>query len=156
MKLAQVSLRGLFLLVALVAIGLGWWRAIAAQAPINLSADDLKFRLDPHKPFTADLLPRRVQRLEGCRVRISGYMDGGSFRKKAMPNFVLATDLFMTYGPLPPDVVVAVELQPETTAAFTTRAVSVTGTFRIRELRGYNDDLALIYWLEDAVVEGAP
>ena len=54
------------------------------------------------------------------------------------------------------DVVVAVELQPETTATFTTRPVSVTGTFRIREFRGYNDELALIYWLEDAVVEGAP
>jgi hypothetical protein len=152
MKLQQFSLRGLFLLLGLVGVGLGWWRATLPQEPIDLTADDLKVTLDPQKPFSVDLLPRRLRNLEGYRVSIEGFVSPG-FQKR-FTEFLLNTEPpLMTYGGLPtPDSVVAVRLHGDRSESYTARAVVVTGVLRFEEYRA-DKDLFLFYRLDDASLE---
>lgn len=152
MKLSQCSLRGLFLLLGLVGVGLGWWRATRPQEPIDLSADDLKVPLDPQQPFTADLLPPRLRNLEGYWVRIHGFVTPGF--QNQFTEFVLSTDPPpMTYGGFPPpDRVVAVQLRSDSPGAYTVRPVVVTGVLRFEEYR-IDKELLLFYRLNDAAME---
>lgn len=155
LRLKQFNLRGLFLFLALVGVGLGWWRATLPREPIDLSADDLKVPLDPQQPFTVDLLPPRLRDLQGYRVRIGGFVTPGFARQ--FTQFLLNTEPPpMTYGGLPrPDTVVAVQLQPDLSAAYTGRPVVVTGVLRFEEYRA-DKQLVLFYRLDDASLELAP
>ena len=155
MKLQQFSLRGLFLLLGLAGAGLGWWRVTLPREPIDLSADDLKVTLNPQKPFTVDLLPRRVRNLAGYRGRIEGFIYGGSVFGKEFTEFILSTEPpLMTYGSVnQPDSVVAVRLQSDSSASYTTRPVIVTGVLRFEECRAYDKELVLFYRLDDASLE---
>jgi hypothetical protein len=152
MKLSQFSLCGLFLLLGLVGVGLGWWPATLPQEPIDLSADDLNVPLDPQQPFTAELLPPRLRNLEGYRVRIVGFVTPGF--GKQFTQFLLNTEPpLMTYGGFPPpDTVVAVQLQPDRSASYTPRPVVVTGVLRFEEYRA-DKELVLFYRLNEASLE---
>ena len=56
----------------------------------------------------------------------------------------------MTYGGIPsPDSIIAVQLESDGSAAYTTRPVAVTGVLHFEEYRADND-LVLFYRLNDA------
>jgi hypothetical protein len=126
----------------------------AAQAPREITFDDIKLEMQKGDPFTRDLLPKRVTALEREPVRIRGYILP-SFQQSGLTQFVLVRDnQECCFGPGAAlhDCIV-VRMRPGRTADFSIRPVAVAGTFRIDELRGPDGKHLAIYALDGDAVQ---
>ena len=107
-----------------------------AAEPLDKTFDDIKFDIQPGDPFTRDMLPPEVEKLDGKRIRIRGWILPTA-QTRGLKQFVLVRDnMECCFGPGAAlyDCIL-VEMQPGKTAEFEVYSVAVTGEFAIRELK---------------------
>jgi hypothetical protein len=146
------SLIGLLLLTPLAASAAD---AGKSAGPVKeVTFDDIKLELQKGDPFTPDALTEKVKALDGKNIRIRGYILP-SFQQNGIKQFILVRDnMECCFGPgaLLHDCIV-VEMVPPATTSFSTRPVSVEGTFTIRELKGPDGNHLAIYHLDGTQVK---
>lgn len=108
----------------------------------EISFDDLKFDILPDAPYEASMLTDEIRALDGKVVKLRGFiLPSTLFRETNIAEFVLVRDnQECCFGPGAAlfDCVV-VNLVGDTRTDFTTRPVTVTGTFKLKEYK-YPDD----------------
>jgi hypothetical protein len=115
----------------------------------EISFDTIKFDIDKGQSFERSMLTPEIEKLEGARIRIRGYMLP-SFQQSGIKQFVLVRDnMECCFGPGAAlfDCVI-VEMTGEATCEFSVRPIAVEGTFTIREFRGPDDMHLAIYHLD--------
>lgn len=115
----------------------------------DVGFDDIKLDLKKDQPFATDLLTPKVTELDGARIRIRGYMLP-SFQQKGITRFVLVRDnMECCFGPGAAlhDCII-VDMVGGASAAFSTRPMTVEGTFKIHEYKGPNGKHLAIYHLD--------
>ncbi len=113
-----------------------------ARAKGEISFDDLKFDIEKDGKFERSMLTDAIESLDGKKVKLRGFiLPSTLFRETNINEFVLVRDnQECCFGPGAAlfDCVV-VNLVDGVTTDYTTRAVTVTGTFKIKEYK-YPDD----------------
>lgn len=114
----------------------------SARAKGEITFDDLKFDIEPDAPFDASMLTDPIRELDGKNVKLRGYiLPSTLFRETDIEEFVLVRDnQECCFGPGAAlyDCVV-VNLVGGAKTNFTTRPVTVTGKFVLKEYK-YPDD----------------
>jgi hypothetical protein len=114
----------------------------SAKAKGEITFDDLKFDMEIDGQYDASLLTDEIRALDGKVVKIRGYiLPSTLFRETNIDEFVLVRDnQECCFGPGAAlfDCVV-VNLINGVKTDFTTRPVTVTGTFHLKEYK-YPDD----------------
>lgn len=112
------------------------------KAKGEISFDDLKFDILPDAPYDGSMLTDEIRALDGKVVKLRGFiLPSTLFRETNIAEFVLVRDnQECCFGPGAAlfDCVV-VNLVGDTRTDFTTRPVTVTGTFKLKEYK-YPDD----------------
>lgn len=113
-----------------------------ARAKGEITFDDLKFDIEPDAPYDASMLTDSIRELDGKNVKLRGYiLPSTLFRETDIEEFVLVRDnQECCFGPGAAlyDCVV-VNLVGGAKTNFTTRPVTVTGKFVLKEYK-YPDD----------------
>jgi hypothetical protein len=113
-----------------------------AKAKGEISFDDLKFDIKPDAPYDSSMLTDEIRALDGKEVKLRGYiLPSTLFRETNIDEFVLVRDnQECCFGPGAAlfDCVV-VNLVGKVRTDFTTRPVTVTGKFVLKEYK-YPDD----------------
>ena len=121
----------------------------------DLTFDDVKLDLKKGDTYTSSLLTDKVKGYDGKAIRIRGFILP-SFQQNGIKQFVLVRDnMECCFGPgaLLHDCII-VEMVAPATATYSTRAVSVEGTFTLRELKDPADGKTLaIYHLDGTSVK---
>src|SRR5688572_30046259 len=115
----------------------------------EITFDTIKFDIDKGEPFERKMLTNGIEKLDGQRVRIRGYMLP-SFQQSGIKQFVLVRDnMECCFGPGAAlyDCII-VEMQGEKTCDFSVRPIAVEGAFTVREFKGPDDTHLAIYHLE--------
>ena len=128
--------------------------AIQAQQPNksrlkDISFDDIKFDIAKDAPFKRDLLPKKIESLEGQLVRLRGYMLP-SFQQSGIKKFVLVRDnMECCFGPGAAiyDCVI-IEMQGSASASFSVRPMAVEGIFSVSEFKGPDGNHLAIYHID--------
>ena len=106
-----------------------------SEAVKDISFDTIKFDMKKGDPFNRTLLTPAINKLEGKRILIRGYILP-SFQQKGISKFVLVRDnMECCFGPGAAlfDCIV-VDMLPGETTNFSVRPVAVKGKFSIKEL----------------------
>ncbi len=110
----------------------------SAKTKGEISFDDLKFDIEKGGDYDPSMLTDEIRGLDGKRISIRGFiLPSTLFRETNIDEFVLVRDnQECCFGPGAAlfDCVV-VNLVGGTRTDFTTRAVTVSGTFRLKEYR---------------------
>jgi hypothetical protein len=150
MSQAAVSHSGWAALLALGFALVGVGAACGAEGKTrDLTFDDLKFAMQKGEPFQRSMLTQKIERLQGERIRIRGYILP-SFQSTGITQFVLVRDnLECCFGPGAAlfDCIL-VEMTPGKTTTFTVRPVAVEGIFSIKPLSGPDGKHLAIYRLQ--------
>lgn len=137
-------------LLPLAAVALCAAVALAVEpTPKDVIFDDIKLELKKDQPFDPKLLTPKVTQLDGTRVRIRGYMLPG-FQQKGITKFVLVRDnMECCFGPGAAlhDCIV-VDMVEGASAEFSTRPITVEGTFKVKELKSPSGRHLAIYHLD--------
>lgn len=115
----------------------------------EITFDTIKFDIQKGQPFKREMLTPAIEKLNGQRVRIRGYMLP-SFQQSGITNFVLVRDnLECCFGPGAAlyDCII-VEMQNGQTCEFSIRPIAVEGVFTIREFKGPDDMHLAIFHLD--------
>jgi hypothetical protein len=106
-----------------------------ASAPKDATFDDLKLDLKKDEPYKPELLTTKVKQLDGKWIKIRGYILP-SFQDKDIKQFVLMRDnKECCFGPgAALHDCILVEMQGDARAEYTTRPVTVTGKFALKEV----------------------
>ena len=149
--MTQIKKRSSFLLLLLATLllfpssyGLGQ----APKKPKDLTFDGIKFPIKKGDKFKRSMLTKKIEDLDGQRVRIRGYILP-SFQQKGIKQFILVRDnLECCFGPGAAlyDCIV-VEMAKGKSTSFTVRPVAVEGTFAIRPFKGPDGKHLAVYHL---------
>lgn len=114
----------------------------SARARGEITFDDLKFDIEPDAPYAASMLTDSIRELDGKTIKLRGYiLPSTLFRETDIEEFVLVRDnQECCFGPGAAlyDCVV-VNMVGGAKTDFTTRPVTVTGKFVLKEYK-YPDD----------------
>jgi hypothetical protein len=114
----------------------------------EISFDTIKFDMEKGEPFERSMLTDAIEKLNGGRVRIRGYMLP-SFQQTGIKQFVLVRDnQECCFGPGAALFDCIIVDMGEQTTNFSVRPVAVEGTFSIREFKGPDDTHLAIYHLD--------
>lgn len=106
----------------------------SSRAKGEINFDDLKFELEKDKPFKEGMLTKEVEKLNGKKVKLRGYiLPSTLFKETDISQFVLVRDnQECCFGPGAAlfDCVI-IEMVPGKTTDFVTRPVTVEGKFNI-------------------------
>jgi len=149
--MTQIKTRLFFLLLLLPAFlllpttyGLGQ----APKKPKDLTFDGIKFPIKKGDKFKRSMLTKKIEDLDGQRVRIRGYILP-SFQQRGITQFILVRDnMECCFGPGAAlyDCVV-VEMAKGKSTSFTVRPIAVEGTFAIRPFKGPDGNHLAVYHL---------
>jgi hypothetical protein len=126
-------------------------RASAAErkSTREITFDTLKFDIEKGEPFKRSMLTPAIEKLEGQRVRIRGYMLP-SFQQSGITQFVLVRDnMECCFGPGAAlyDCII-VEMVNDQSCNFSVRPIAVEGVFAVREFKGPDDMHLAIFHLD--------
>lgn len=144
------------LLILALAVTVPFASAIA-QAPKkrkDLTFDSIKFPMKKGDKFKRSMLTKKIEDLNGRRIRIRGYILP-SFQQKGIKQFVLVRDnMECCFGPGAAlfDCIV-VEMAKGKSASFTVRPVAVDGVFSVRPFKGPDGKCLAIYHLNGQSVK---
>jgi hypothetical protein len=123
-------------------------RAAESLKVRDITFDDIKFEMKKEDPFERSLLTPKIEALTDKKIRIRGYIRPG-FQASGITKFVLVRDnQECCFGPGAYlfDCVMVDMVEGETTD-FTTRPVTVEGTFTVQEVLGPRKKHLAIYHL---------
>lgn len=119
----------------------------------DLNFDHLKFDIQPDEAFQIRQLTAQLIKLRGHRIRIRGYIKP-AFKPNNITKFVLVRDnQECCFGPGAAlyDCMI-VSLKPGNATDFSTRPITVEGTFQLKPFRGEDKKIWAIFQLKDAQV----
>ena len=155
MKRAVASVPALFVLAIFAIAPRTPAAELAAESVKKVTFDDIKFPMEKTDTFKRKLLTPEIVALAGKPIRNRGYILP-SFQQSGITEFVLVRDnLECCFGPGAALYdCVHVVMKPGKSANYTTRPVTVTGTFEITEFLDPIDGSTLaIYHLDGDAVE---
>lgn len=138
----------LLLLTALLLLPTAHGFGQSPKKPKDLTFDSVKFPMKKGDKFKRSMLTKKIEDLDGKRVRIRGYILP-SFQQKGIKQFILVRDnLECCFGPGAAlyDCIV-VEMAKGKSTSFTVRPVAVEGTFAIRPFKGPDGKHLAVYHL---------
>lgn len=116
--------------------------------PLEITFDDLDFKMSSSKPFQYSFLTDRIRCLDGSRVRIRGDILP-SFKQTGIEHFVLVRSN-LALAPL--SEVIVVHLEQGRLTTYSTRPITVEGTLSIEELRDPIDgELRAVFRMDNAI-----
>jgi hypothetical protein len=124
------------------------------QAIRDISFDAVKLNLKKGDPFKRSLITPAIEKLDGNRIRIRGYILP-PFQQTGLAHFVLVRDnMACCFGPGAAiyDSMI-VDLRPGVTTDYTVSPVAVEGTFNIHEVEGPGGNAISIYHVTGEKVE---
>ncbi|MGE0756090.1 MAG: DUF3299 domain-containing protein [Pirellulaceae bacterium] len=124
-----------------------------AGKPQDVTFDDIKFEMKKGDPFLRSMLTDKIEKLDGSRIRIRGYMLP-SFQQKGITQFVLVRDnMECCFGPGAAlyDCIL-IEMDKGQSTSFTVRPVAVTGKFEVSEFKGPDGKHLAIYRMSGEAV----
>lgn len=132
--------RGWLSCAALVCGQLLVGRAHAADSSYkDITFDDIKLELEKDQKFEKDKhLNEKVEKLEGQKIRIRGWIHPSVFTQTGITQFVLVRDnQECCFGPGAAlhDCIV-IEMESGKSTNFTTRPIAVEGVFKLQEIPG--------------------
>lgn len=119
-----------------------------AEAPRNISFNNVKFEMEKGAPFERKMLTPEIEKLVGKKIRIRGWILPGG-QATGLTDFVLVRDnMECCFGPKAAlyDCMIVKMVEGESTD-FTTRAITVDGIFDIREEKFPDGTWMAIYHL---------
>ena len=137
------------MLLCVVAIPLSSAVGQTPKKPKNLTFDNIKFSMKKGDKFKRSMLTKKIEDLNGQRIRIRGYILP-SFQQKEIKQFVLVRDnMECCFGPGAAlyDCII-VEMAKGKSATFTVRPVAVEGVFSIRPFKGPDGKHLAIYRID--------
>ena len=138
----------LLLLAALLLLPTAQGFSQSPKKPKDLTFDGVKFPMKKGDKFKRSMLTKKIEDLDGKRVRIRGYILP-SFQQKGIKQFILVRDnMECCFGPGAAlyDCIV-VEMAKGKSTSFTVRPVAVEGTFAIRPFKGPDGKHLAVYHL---------
>jgi hypothetical protein len=120
------------------------------RQPIPITFEDLDLPMEPDTLFHDWMLTQRVRDLDGRRVRLTGYICGGSvFTQRNIKQFILLREAECPYGPGgQAHHVIAVEIDSDPGISFTSRPVTLEGVLTVRPFTGVDGNTWSVYHLE--------
>jgi hypothetical protein len=129
-------------------------QSLRPQALREITFDTVKLNMKKEDPFKRSLITPAIDKLDGGRVRIRGYILP-PFQQTGLTRFVLVRDnMACCFGPGAAiyDSMV-VDLKPGMTIDYTVAPVAVVGTFNIHEVEGVAGRPISIYHVTAEKVE---
>ncbi len=120
----------------------------APKKPKDLTFDGIKFPIEKGAKFKRSMLTKKIEDLDGQRIRIRGYILP-SFQQKGIKQFILVRDnMECCFGPGAAlyDCIV-VEMAKGKSTSFTVRPIAVEGAFAIRPFKGPDGNHLAVYHL---------
>lgn len=120
----------------------------------DLNFDHLKFNIQPDETFQIRQLTAQLIKLRGHKIRIRGYIKP-AFKSTDIQKFVLVRDnQECCFGPGAAlyDCMI-VNLKTGHTTDYSTRPITVEGTFQLKPFRGEDKRIWAIFSLKDAQVQ---
>lgn len=126
----------------------------SVEGTMDLNFDHLKFNIKPDQEFQIKQLTSDLIKLRGRKIRLRGFIRP-SYRQEKITQFVFVRDnQECCFGPgaaLYDCTIVNLAKGNET--SFSTRAITVEGTFDLKPFRGPDNKVWAIFRLNDAVVK---
>lgn len=122
-------------------------RAVVRENGLEvITFDDLILGMQPDMVFRDFLLTDRARELDGKKVRLVGYMDGGVSQTKGIQEFVLLQNTECKFGPGgQADHLVRVLMKGGATADYTLNALQVEGVLKINPYNGPDGNTWSVY-----------
>jgi hypothetical protein len=117
-----------------------------SSKPRDVSFDDIKFDIQKGDPFKRSMLPDKIEKMHGAKIRVRGYILP-SFQQKGITQFVLVRDnMECCFGPGAAlyDCIL-VEMASGKSTSYTIRPVAVVGKFEINEFKDPDGKHLAIY-----------
>lgn len=122
-----------------------------ADEPKRISFDDVKFEIERNADYDASMLTEEILNLAGQTVRISGYIRP-SVKQSGIQRFIFVRDdQECCFGPgaMLYDCMIVTMAEGES-VEFTTRPITVEGTFYVKEFLGPDDRIWAVFRMKDA------
>jgi hypothetical protein len=136
MKLPRPSL----LLIAIAACCWGSALSYADEAGYkNITFDDIKLELEKDEKYIPEKhLNEKVDKLQGQKIRIRGWIHPSVFTQTGITQFVLVRDnQECCFGPgAALHDCILIEMESGKSTSFTTRPIAVEGVFKVEEIPG--------------------
>ncbi len=136
MKFPRPSL----LLISIAACCWGSALAYADEAGYkNITFDDIKLELEKDEKYIPEKhLNEKVDKLQGQKIRIRGWIHPSVFTQTGITQFVLVRDnQECCFGPgAALHDCILIEMESGKSTSFTTRPIAVEGVFKIEEIPG--------------------
>jgi len=124
------------------------------EGTLELNFDHLKFNIKPDEPFEVSQLTDDLIKLRGRKIRIRGFIRP-SFRERDIKKFVFVRDnQECCFGPGAAlfDCMI-VNMGEDHSANFSTRSITVEGTFDLKPFRGPDKKIWAVFQLKDSMVK---
>lgn len=119
----------------------------------DLTFDDIKFDMTKGDPFERSLLTKKIEELNGQKIRIRGFMLP-SYQQKGITQFVLVRDnMECCFGPGAALCDCIMVDMKGSTATFTVRPISVEGVFKIQEFLDPDGNVLAIFHMDATKVK---
>lgn len=136
----KVTRRGLLAIALLLTGTLHSHYAIAADTSFkDITFDDIKLALEKDEKFVpAKHMTEKVEKLEGQKIRIRGWIHPSVFTQTGIKQFVLVRDnQECCFGPgAALHDCIFVNMEDGKSTDFTTRPIAVEGVFKVEEIPG--------------------
>ncbi len=112
----------------------------------SISFDDLELKMKEDAVFDRSLLTERAKELEGCRVRIRGFIYPSIMQQTGITKFPLVKNTECKFGPGGvAHHIIVVEMQEGSSTSFTVRPIAVEGILSVRPYDGADGNTWAIY-----------
>jgi hypothetical protein len=130
--------------------------ATADLGPLEIDWNQLDVGIEADTVFQPWMMKTTIKSLDGRNVRITGFMHGGIAVKSGIREFVLLRNIDCPYGRQgEAHHVILVQLAGKMRTEYSTKSLTVEGTFHVRPFAGPDGNTWALYALDDARVTAA-
>jgi hypothetical protein len=130
--------------------------ATADLGPLEIDWNQLDVGIEADTVFQPWMMKTTIKSLDGRSVRITGFMHGGIAVKSGIREFVLLRNIDCPFGRQgEAHHVILVQLAGQTRTEYSTKPLTVEGTFHVRPFAGPDGNTWALYALDDARVTAA-